>query len=159
MKNTVGLPRVWVRSREERCQQDIKKSPFWGLSEINHLGIAYVQTTNLRPKNRKSLLHGRKKQLKIQTNSSDSIPQKSQLQKSQRVYRRKSKFETPKAELSKRIVEFKPLSHIFIQLSGEKTINQRHRTPTQSIISYNANNSFYYVRVIVTFYLNHIFSL
>ena len=28
MKNTEGLPRVWVRSREERCQQDIKKSPF-----------------------------------------------------------------------------------------------------------------------------------
>lgn len=28
MKNTEGLPRVWVRSREERYQQDIKKSPF-----------------------------------------------------------------------------------------------------------------------------------
>lgn|GEM_PF-5005235 len=26
MKNTEGLPRVWVRSREERYQQDIKKA-------------------------------------------------------------------------------------------------------------------------------------
>jgi len=49
MKNTVGLPRVWVRSREERYLQDIKE-PFWVLSEINHLGIAYVQTTYLRAK-------------------------------------------------------------------------------------------------------------
>lgn len=28
MKNTEGLPRVWVRSREERYQQDIKRAPF-----------------------------------------------------------------------------------------------------------------------------------
>jgi len=50
MKNTEGLPRVWVRSREERCQQDIKKSPFWVLVEILCLCIACVQTTYLRAK-------------------------------------------------------------------------------------------------------------
>ncbi|EKX91446.1 hypothetical protein HMPREF9999_00981 [Alloprevotella sp. oral taxon 473 str. F0040] len=48
--------------------------------------------------------HGRKERLKIQTNSSDSIPLKKASCKKLRVHRRKLKFETPKAELSKRIV-------------------------------------------------------
>ena len=151
MKNTEGLPRVWVRSREERYQQDIKKSPFWVLSEIHCLCIAYIQTTYLRAKIANLCLMAERSDWKNKQTHQIVSPQKSQLQKRLRVYRRKSKFETPKAELSKRIVEFKPLSHIFIQLSGEKTINQRHRTPTQSIIFHNAYYSFYYVRVIVIF--------
>jgi len=53
-----------------------KKEPL--LSTLGDSLSLYCLCTNNLPqsKNRKSLLHGRKKQLKIQTNSSDSIPPK-----------------------------------------------------------------------------------
>jgi|GEM_PF-6322816 len=75
MKNTEGLPRVWVRSREERCQKDIKRALLSTLGDS--LSLYCLYTNNLpQSKDRKSLPHGRKERLKKQTNSSDSIPQK-----------------------------------------------------------------------------------
>ena len=52
--NPGKTPRVGLvagaRSPEERYRQYKKRVPFRGLSEINYLCIAYVQTTNLGAK-------------------------------------------------------------------------------------------------------------